>query len=176
MRRQVSSSISLVEIQRKDRYCAKSFMEAKQLIENLVSFLQTDPACQKSLAVMKNSAEISIVVGGSHSVRVAKNASELVVESGEALHPDFVFEATPAAISTLIAEKGLTPGQLGVKLLKEIVAQDVTVRMPGSILQLPRKGYLELLKIGGQEFLQELRKYDLSDIGKIMSALKNLRR
>ncbi len=149
-------------------------MEKTALIQNLISFLEQEKACQETLFCLSHKAEIEIQIAQEAYIRVTHDKKKVVAEEKKALAPEFIFDATPESIATLISEKDLSAAQLGIKLVKLIVSRDIKVSMPGSILQVTSKGYFKILKVGGAEFLSELKKYNLTSIPKITAALKKL--
>ena len=151
-------------------------MEKQELFTRLKDFLQSEPACIKTLACMKKSAQVGIVVGSSLEVCVSHQSGKVQVSEEKPSAPDFTFLATPEAVETLIKEKGLSPGELGVQLVKQVLTQEIQITMPGQFLQVIRHGYLDMLKVGGKEFLAELGKHNLASPTKIMSVLKRLKK
>lgn len=151
-------------------------MEKTKLVEQLRNFLQQEHACQETVSCLTGKAEIAIRIAQTEELRVRHHNQSIQVDSDLSGRPDFIFDASPAAIEVLIAERGLSPGQLGVKLIKQIVSRDIQFAMPASILQITRKGYLNIIKMGGVEFLSELKKHNLTSLPKIISALKKLRK
>ncbi len=150
------------------------FMEKAALINDLITFLKTDSACKETLFCLSPKAEIEIRIARESHVRVTHDKVNVIAEEKPARAPEFIFDASPEAIAVLVAEKNLSPAKLGIKLLKQIVNRDIKVSMPGSILQVTSKGYFKILKVGGTEFLSELKKYNLTSLPKITAALKKL--
>lgn len=150
-------------------------MEKKQLISQLIDFITNEPACIQALECLDSSAEVAIQIAESVELSVQYKGN-VIVEERKAYAADFRFSTNPETIEVLIAEKGLSPAQLGTKLVKLIISGDIALSMPGSLFQVPRKGYFKMLAIGGTEFLKELRKYDLTNVAKILGALKRLKK
>ncbi len=151
-------------------------MEKRKIVEELVQFLTNEPACLETLACLNQKAEIQIRIAQSVNIRVIYDGEKVIALEEPPLAPDFVFDASPEAVSVLVAEKGLSPAQLGIKLVKQIISRDIKVSMPSNIFQITRKGYFKIVALGGTEFLAELRKHNLASIPKITAALKNLRK
>ncbi len=149
-------------------------MEKEKLVSDLLTYLSTEASCQETLACLNSKAEIGIRIAQSTEISVLYDGENVQALEKPALAPDFIFDASPEAIAILIAEKGLTPAQLGIKFLKLILSRDIKVRMPSSIFQVTRKGYLKIVSVGGMEFLSELKKHNLANIPKIIKALKGL--
>jgi hypothetical protein len=150
-------------------------MEKQQLVYDLIEFLTTDSACQKTLSCLDKKAEIGINIAQAVEIRVLYENNKVRAEQAQPMAPDFVFTASPEAIAVLISEKNLSPAQLGIKMLKQIVSRDIKVAMPSNIMQVTRKGYFKIMKLGGKEFLQELKGHNLASLPKVIAALKNLR-
>lgn len=150
-------------------------MEKEKLITDLIDFLKNEPACQQAILALSPKAEIELVIAEATHLTVQPGDNAVVVRREKALAPDFVFSASPMAIEVLCQQKGLSPGALAVELIKQILAQEVQVAMPVSPFMIPRKGYLNLLRVGGQELLKELQKHNLSSVTKILATLKSWR-
>lgn len=153
-----------------------ALMEKQEMMTGLIQFLTTEPACIETLSCLSKKAELEIRVAQTLSLRVRHDGTQVVAEETQAYAPDFVFDASPDAIATLISEKGLSPAQLGIKFVKQILSRDITVSMPSSLFQVTRRGYLNIIKLGGMEFLSELKKHDMASISKITAALGRLRK
>lgn len=151
-------------------------MDQKHLINALIDFLQTEPACQQILQCLSSNAEIGIHLSPQVELSIKNNGKDTVVTEMKAAAPDFIFFAAPDAISVLIAEKGLSTGQLSVKLLKQLISREIKVAMPTSIMQITRKGYLSCLKLGGIELWEELKKHGFTSVTKIIGVLGKLRK
>lgn len=151
-------------------------MQKNDLIAQLKDYLITEKACLQTVTCLSEKAEIGITIADSAFLRVLCREGEVQVEEQKAVAPDFIFTATPEAIEVLINEKGLSPAQLGIKLLKQILNQDIQLAMPANLFQISKKGYLNIIKVGGVEFLAELKNHNLASIPKIMNALKNLKK
>ena len=150
-------------------------MEKRALIEDLIDFLTQDLACKQTLSCLNKKAEIEIRIAQTVEISVMYDGSQVLALEKKALAPDFIFDASPEAIAVLIAEKNLSPAQLGIKFMKQVVSRDIKVAMPSNIFQVTRKGYFKIVTLGGMEFLAELKKHNLASIPKITAALKKLK-
>ena len=150
-------------------------VDKQTLVSDLIVFLTSEPACQQALGCLDKKAEIAIRIAHSVEVKVVYDGTRVDAIEAPPLAPDFVFDATPEAIAILVSEKGLSPTQLGLKFIKEIMNRESRVSMPSSIFQITRKGYFKILTLGGTELLAELRKHNLASLPKITAALKRLR-
>ncbi len=151
-------------------------MDKEQLIDQLIHFLKTDPSCQQTIACLTDRAELSLVIAHEIELTVQHRLGKIEVLRKKAIAPDFIFYAQPSAVETLIAEAELSPAKLGIKLLKQIISREIKVSMPVNVFQITQHGYLNILKVGGIEFLNELKNHGLSNVPKILSALRNLRK
>ena len=151
-------------------------MEKDSLVMQLTEFLTSDSACTQTIGCLTDKAEIGISIADSVHLCVQHKNDAITVEERKPHTADFIFSATPSAIEVLISEKDLSPAQLGMKLMKQMMNQDISLAMPGNIFQISQKGYLKILKVGGAEFLGELKKHNLASVPKIMSALRKLKK
>ena len=150
-------------------------MNSEDLQQRLAEFLKNDPACQQTLGSLNESAEIALVIGGSLKLCAHFPPEGLQLVEKECQSPDFLFRAAPQAVETMIAEKHLTPAELGIKLAKQYFTDQIQLEMPGHFIHVLRKGYLQIVKTGGLEFLQGLSQYNLESLGKILVFLQSLR-
>ncbi len=150
-------------------------MEKQRLVNDLIEFLTTEPACKETLSCLNKKAEIAIRIAQAVEIRVLYDGDSVHAKEEKPLAPDFIFDASPEAIAVLISEKGLSPGQLGIKLTKQIISRDIKISMPSNIMQVTRKGYFKIFALGGSEFVQELKKHNMASLPKVIAALKNLR-
>ena len=96
-------------------------MEKQALLDELVRFLTSDPACIETLKTLSQKAELEIRVAQNNCLSVRHNGDEILVDNQSATNPDFIFDATPDAIAVLISERDLTPAQLGIKFKKRLL-------------------------------------------------------
>ena len=150
-------------------------MERNELIQRLIAFLKKDPACAQAIGLLSGKAEIAIRVAQIEEVRVRNQGGSLEVDQNTRRPPDFTFDTTPEAVETLIQETNLNASQLAIKLTKQVVAKSIRFSMQCGIFSVTQKGYLKLLTLGGRDFLDELKKYELASVPKILSALKRIR-
>jgi hypothetical protein len=151
-------------------------MDKNALLNELIIFLKSEEACKQTITCLSPNAEITIKVADIYELSIKSSGGEVLVEEKKASNPEFIFKATPIAIETLISEKGLSPASLGIKLLKQIINGDIKVSMPSNLFQVSKQGYLNILKVGGMDFLNELKKHGLTNVPKILSALKKLKK
>ena len=151
-------------------------MEKTALYKDLADFLTNEPSCQKALFCLNSEAQIAINVGGTLQACVSVVDQKIQVHPEECPSADFVFYSRPEAIELMISEKGLSAGALCGKLVKQVLTQQIELTMPGHFLQVVRKGYLNILKVGGMELLVELRKHNLASLPKIIEFLRALRK
>ena len=151
-------------------------MGKQTLEQRLIQFLTQEPACQKTLGCLNKKAEIAIEVENQIHLSVKYQDQKVLVKREKPLAPDFIFSTCQDTIETLISKKGLSSGSLGVVFLKQILNGNVKISMLSNILHISTKGYPKILKVGGIEFLKELKKYNLTSLSKILSVLKKFRK
>lgn len=151
-------------------------MNKQEMATELISFLTQDPTCQQCLSSLHPKAEIAIQVAQVIEIKVFYDGSQVCAVEQKASSPDFIFKASPEAIAIMIAENNLSPAQLGMKLIKQVLSGDITIAMPSNIFQVTRKGYFKIFTLGGRELLQALKQYDLASLPKIMAAVSKLKK
>lgn len=149
-------------------------MKYQDLEDRLSHYLNSEESSRSCLGVLSSQSEIQIVVDGSHSICVHPQVGKIVLASQACQSPDFIFRASTEAVETMIADKGLSPGELGLKLAKLYFAQQIEFEMHGHFLHILRKGYLKIVAVGGTEFLQGLAQYNLGSLRNIMQFLRQL--
>ena len=151
-------------------------MQREDLYQQMKDFLESEEACEKTLSQLNEKAQIGIIIGGTLHCCVQYIEGKVVVRKETCSTPDFIFHAKPDAVEVLIAEKGLLPGPLGIKLFTQLVTGQVTFSMPGNLLHILRKGYLDILKVGGKDFIAELKKHNLASPTKIINFLRKTKK
>jgi|GEM_PF-3212542 len=151
-------------------------MNYEDLGDRLSQYLNEEDSCRSCLSILGKQSEIQIVVdkAQSYCVHPGPETIELIMKPCQS--PDFIFRASSEAVEIMISEKGLTPGALGLKLAKQYFAQEIGFEMQGHFLHILRKGYLKIVAVGGKEFIQGLKQYDLGNLKNIIGFLKNLKK
>lgn len=149
-------------------------MNYKDLESRLGHYLNTEESCRRCLGVLSPQSEIQIIVDELQFFCVHPMKDQIQLLPSKCVSPDFTFYASAEAIEIMIAKKGLSPAQLGLKLCKQYFAQQVHLEMGGHFLHILRKGYLKIVAVGGAEFLQGLTQYNLGSLRSIIAFLRQL--
>ena len=150
-------------------------MTAGATFEKLRSFLETKEASRKAIRHLKNGVEIGVVIGNQIECAYFQNLGEPVFEQRPAKSPDVIFTIKPESVDILAKEKGEDVGELGIAILKEYLSGGVRIRAPGSIIALSTHGYLGIIKEGGVTFAKFLAQHGITNITKVMSAIRNMK-
>ena len=98
-----------------------------------------------------------------------------MVEERPATNPDVVFHIRPEALEVIATKTKDEIGDVGVNVLKEILAGSIQVKVPGKILNLMSRGYLDMLRSGGAPVMTLLARNGLASVTKIMSSIRKMK-
>jgi hypothetical protein len=151
-------------------------MTASATFEKLKAFLESKPASVKAIKHLKKGVEIGVVIG--HQIECAYyNADgKPILEQRPANKPDVVFTIKPESVDILCKNEGNDVGDLGIAIIKEYLSGGVRIKAPGSVLALSMNGYLGIIKEGGMTFAKFLAQHGVTNIGRIMTVIKNLKK
>ena len=150
-------------------------MTAKDSFEALKSFFETRQAAKQALSSIREGVEIGIVIGGTVDCALFRQGDHPVVEQRTALNPDVIFNIRPESVEVLSSKTKDEIGDIGVNVLKEILAGNIQIKVPGRFLNLLSRGYLDMLKEGGAPVMGFLARHGLASISKITSAIKRMK-
>lgn len=150
-------------------------MTAGATFEKLKLFLETKPASQKAIRHLKKGVEIGVVIGNQIECTYFQRQGSPCLEQRPAQSPDVIFYIKPESVDILAKEKGEDVGELGIAILKEYLSAGIRIKAPGSLFALTTHGYLGMIKEGGVTFTKFLAQHGVTNLSKIMSAIKNLK-
>jgi hypothetical protein len=151
-------------------------MAATATFEKLKKYLESRAAAQKAIQHLKPGVDIGIVVGHQIQCALFNDGGQARLEMRQAKNQDVIFYLKPESIDILIQNPGEDVGELGIAVLKEILAGGIRIQVVGSIFSIMRNGYLNIIKEGGVTFAKFLANYGLTNVTKILSVIKSLRK
>lgn len=151
-------------------------MAAAASFDKLKSFLESRKASATAMRHMKKGVEIGIVIGHQLECAYFQQDGKPVLEKRPANSPDVIFHIKPESVDILCSLTTDDVGELGVAVLKEYLSGGVRIKAPGSIWNITMNGYLGIIKEGGVTFTKFLATHGLSNITKIVSVIKDLKK
>lgn len=150
-------------------------MSADEAYLKLKNYFETRPAARTALSALREDVEIGLTIGGMVDCALFQKDGQPQVERRLAQNPDLIFHIRPESVDVLSSQPTDDVGDIGINVLKEILAGNIQVKMVGSFFSIVSNGYLEIMKKGGKNFSAFLATKGFSSFGKITSAIKNLR-
>lgn len=150
-------------------------MSAEESFLTLKNFFETRQAAKQALSVIDESAEIGIVIGETVECALIQRDGKPVVERRAAVKPDVVFSIKPESVVVLNDRTKDEIGDIGVNVMKELLAGNISLKITGNLFNLLRRGYIDMIKEGGAPVLAYLSQHGMSGVTKIMSAIKQMR-
>jgi hypothetical protein len=98
-----------------------------------------------------------------------------VVEKRPAKDPDVIFHILPESVETLNTRTKDEIGDIGVNILREVLAGNITIKVPGRFMNLLSRGYLDMIKQGGAPVMSFLAHHGLASIAKITAAIRKMK-
>lgn len=142
----------------------------------LKSFFLERRNTRAALGKLRESVEIEIVIGGMVRAAIFRRGTEIFVEKREALNPDFVFRIEPQTVSILAHQTPDEIAEIGLAIIKEMLAGSIRVEMRGGLISVLRNGYLELIASGGAPVMKLLTQIGLGSPTKIVELFRKIRR
>ena len=97
------------------------------------------------------------------------------LERRSARSPDVVFSIRPETVDLLSERTKDDIGDIGVNVLKEMVAGNVSVRVEANVLDLLRRGYLRLVNVAGPAVTEFVGRHGMSNVSDIVNTIKKMR-
>jgi hypothetical protein len=151
-------------------------MPAIETFEKLKNYLETRPASKNAIRHLKEGVEISIVIGHQIQCALVNDKGTPRLEKRPPNTHDVIFFLKPESVDLLIQNPGEDVGELGIAVLKEYLSGGVRIQVVGSVFSIMRNGYLNIVKEGGVTFAKFLAGYGLTNVTKIISVIKGLRK
>jgi hypothetical protein len=151
-------------------------MSAEDAFQTLKTFFESRQAAKQAMSVVQEGAEIGIVIGGIVECALFRQEDQTVVERRPANNPDLVFHIRPESIYILSGRTKDEIGDIGVNVLKEILAGNISVKIPGRLMNLVTRGYLDMLRKGGAPVTAFLTRHGFTGISKILGTIKQMKR
>ncbi|MEK7358729.1 MAG: hypothetical protein AAB250_19950 [Bdellovibrionota bacterium] len=150
-------------------------MSAEESFLTLKNFFETRAAAKQALSVIDESAEIGIVIGDTVECALIQREGHPIVERRAAAKPDIIFKIKPESVVVLNDRTKDEIGDIGVNIMKEILAGNISVRIPGNLFNLLRRGYVEMIKEGGAPVAAFLARHGMGQVAKIVSTIKQMK-
>jgi hypothetical protein len=150
-------------------------MSAEESFLTLKNFFETRQAAKQALSVIDESAEIGIVIGETVECALFQREGQPVVERRTPRKPDIVFSISPETVAVLNDRTKDEIGDIGVNVMKEMLAGNIRAKITGNLFNMLRRGYLEMLKEGGAPIAEFLSRHGITQVNKIISTIKQMR-
>jgi hypothetical protein len=137
-------------------------------------FLENKPASHEVVTSLRDGVEIGLTIDSLECAYLQEEGRPRLEERAPK-NPDVVFVISPDAAETLVKNSGTDVGEFGVEVLKQVLAGEVKIRVPGSTLRIMKNGYLGIIKKGGKTFMKYLASNGVSSLSKIPGIIKNLK-
>lgn len=150
-------------------------MSAEEAFQTLKSFFETRQSARQAMGAIKEGIEISVVIGGTVDCALFRQGHQPVVEARAARNPDVVFQIRPESVYVLNQTKDEI-GDVGVNILKEVLAGNISVKVPGKFLNIISRGYLDMIRQGGAPVAGYLARHGFGSVPKIISTIKQMKK
>jgi hypothetical protein len=142
----------------------------------LKSFFTEREAARVSLGKLRENVEIEIVIGGMVTCALFRQGADIRVEKRSAQKPDFIFRLEPQTVTILAHQTRDDIADIGLAIIKEMLAGSIKVEMPGGLMTVLRDGYIDVVFSGGAPITAKLGQIGLSSPLKIVDLFRSLRR
>ena len=150
-------------------------MSADEAFQTLKTFFETRQAAKQAMNAIQEGVEIGVVIGGSVECALFRQGAQPLIEQRAARNPDVVFHIKPESIYVLSGQTKDEIGDIGVNVLKEVLAGNIQIKVPGRFLNIVSRGYLDMIRQGGAPVTAFLARHGLSSVSKIIGTIKKMR-
>ena len=148
---------------------------AEKSFQTLKNFLETRSSVEKALRLLDSTVEIGIVIGDSIDCALTLTDGKPQLERRAARSPDLIFSIRPETVDILSDKTKDDIGDIGVNILKEMVAGNLSVRVEANVLDLLRRGYLRLVSVAGPAVTEFTSRHGISSVSDIVNTIKKMR-
>lgn len=127
------------------------------------------------MKTIKEGVEIGIVIGDLVDCTLFRQGDQPVVEQRPAREPDVIFHIRPESVEVLNSRTKDEIGDIGVNILKEVLAGNISIKFPGRFMNLLSRGYLDMIKQGGAPVMSFLAHHGLASVAKITAAIRRMK-
>jgi len=152
-----------------------SKMTAQESFQTLKNFFESRAASRQALMALREGVEIGVVIGGSVECALFRRGDLPVVEARSAKEPDVVFYIQPESVEILNSQTKDEIADIGIKVVSEVLAGNITIKVPGRFLNLLSNGYLDIVKQGGAPVMSFLARHGLASVAKITAAIRRMK-
>lgn len=150
-------------------------MSADESFATLKNYFETKPAAAQALSALRNGVEIGVVIGDMVECALFQRDGVPHLERRPAVKPDIVFQVKPESVHILAQQPSEDIGDIGVSILKEVLAGNINIKVPGSFFNIMRNGYLDIMKKGGRKFWEFLASKGLTSLTKVTGAIRKMK-
>jgi hypothetical protein len=152
-----------------------SKMTAQESFQTLKSFFESRNASRQALKSLKEGVEIGVVIGGSVDCALFRRGEQPVVEARSAENPDVIFHIQPESVEILSSQTKDEIADIGINIIREVLAGNIAIKVPGRFLNLLSNGYLDIVKQGGAPVMSYLAHHGLASIAKITATIRKMK-
>lgn len=150
-------------------------MTAEDSFQTLKNFFESRNASRQAMKAIKEGVEIGIVIGDLVDCALFRSGEQPVVEKRPAKDPDVIFHIRPESVEVLNTRTKDEIGDIGVNILREVLAGNISIKLPGRFLNLLSRGYLDMIKQGGAPVMSFLATHGLASVAKITAAIRKMK-
>lgn len=150
-------------------------MTSDQSFQTLKDFFETRRAARQALLAIKEGVEIGIVIGDVVECALFRRGDSPVVEQRPAVSPDVIFHILPESVILLNERTKDEVADIGINILKEVLAGHIRIKVPGRLFNLINRGYLNMITQGGTPVATFLAQHGLAGVAKITSAIRKMK-
>ena len=150
-------------------------MSHRSIEEKFETLVQTQPAFNDALKLLKNGREIQILLEGGLPQALFYNGSHVVLEARAAQKPDIEFQISEAAIDEILSQEAPTMAAFGIIVVRQVATQKAQLRLLSSVFPVLTGGYLKIIQKAGPEFVGYLGQFGLKGVSGIRKFIQSMK-
>ena len=151
-------------------------MTETELFAKTRDFITLKPACNEALSQLKKGKEIRLILDGKMECACFNTGTGAGIEQRPATNADVEFKINSEAVRRLAEIPGENLADTGVEVLREVLADNIEVKLVGSVKNVLTDGYVNIMRKAGPDFFAFLAQKGLTNIFKVIGYIKKMKK
>lgn len=151
-------------------------MSYQEIITQINEQIQIQPVFNMALKHLEPGREIRLLIDHRLECALFFRNQRSQIELRAAANPDVEFSISTQALNVLLANKSPDLAEFGIEVIKQILLEQIRVKVCSSAWSILTGGYISIIKAAGPDFLQFLALHGISSLNKCVELIRNLKK
>ena len=149
-------------------------METKQPYEKVSEFFKQNPECARAMKELKPGVGILLSIANKSKCGLSYKNDQLILEQAPPQNYDVEFILNTESIRRLSEKRNLSLSEIGIEVVKEVLVGHIEIKKHSGIFNFLKNGYINIIRLGGPEFLAFLASHGLGSLQKIVALIRKM--